>query len=171
MHWLVGKATHATHKFMQFRSKSIDFSYSSKGVVRISRKLNCDTTFNTIRVSKNCTSKMTKRLETVATMACMKTLLMLFNCVFWVREGRFIWCNPPLTRRFEKACYLGIPCTQLLHNMLSSRWRVDVLLSELSVFFYSNSFLYLLYFIYICKCLRINRFDEMTQYFSSFWDH
>ncbi|XP_016922937.2 tetraspanin-7 [Apis cerana] len=29
-------------------------------------------------------SKMTKRLETVATMACMKTLLMLFNCVFWV---------------------------------------------------------------------------------------
>ncbi|XP_076766042.1 tetraspanin-7 [Xylocopa sonorina] len=27
---------------------------------------------------------MTKRLETVATMACMKTLLMIFNCVFWV---------------------------------------------------------------------------------------
>ncbi|XP_003702352.1 tetraspanin-7 [Megachile rotundata] len=27
---------------------------------------------------------MTKRLETAATMACMKTLLMLFNCVFWV---------------------------------------------------------------------------------------
>ncbi|CAK9826595.1 TSPAN7 [Anthophora retusa] len=27
---------------------------------------------------------MTKYLETMATMACMKTLLMLFNCIFWV---------------------------------------------------------------------------------------
>ncbi|KAF3426923.1 hypothetical protein E2986_03134 [Frieseomelitta varia] len=27
---------------------------------------------------------MTKGLETVATMACMKTLLMLFNCIFWI---------------------------------------------------------------------------------------
>ncbi|CAL7933785.1 unnamed protein product [Xylocopa violacea] len=34
---------------------------------------------------------MTKRLETVATMACMKTLLMLFNCVFWV-FGILILC-------------------------------------------------------------------------------
>ncbi|KOC62827.1 Tetraspanin-6 [Habropoda laboriosa] len=27
---------------------------------------------------------MTKRLETVAMMACLKTLLMLFNCIFWI---------------------------------------------------------------------------------------
>lgn len=151
MHWLVGQATHATHKFMQSRSKSIDFSHSSKGVVRsISRKLNRATTFNTTRVRKKCTSKMTKRLETVATMACMKTLLMLFNCVFWVREGCFIWCNPPLTCRFKKACYLGIPCTQLLHNMLSSRWRVDVLLSECFFFFF-----FLFEFLFVFIILRI----------------
>lgn len=167
MHWLVGQATHATHKFMQSRSKSIDFSHSSKGVVRsISRKLNRATTFNTTRVRKKCTSKMTKRLETVATMACMKTLLMLFNCVFWVREGRFIWCNPLLTRRFKKACYLGILCTQLLHNMLSSRWRVDVLLSECFFFFLSIRIPLCIY--YFVNFYTEISFNEMTQCFSSF---
>ena len=34
---------------------------------------------------------MSKRLETVATMACMKTLLMLFNFVFWV-SGIIMLC-------------------------------------------------------------------------------
>ncbi|XP_014469377.1 PREDICTED: tetraspanin-6-like [Dinoponera quadriceps] len=34
---------------------------------------------------------MTKRLETVATMTCMKTLLMLFNFVFWV-SGMLMLC-------------------------------------------------------------------------------
>lgn len=103
---------------------------------------------NITKVRKKYMSKMTKRLETVATMACMKTLLMLFNCVFWVREGRFIWCNPPLTYRFEKACYLGIACTQLLHNMLLSHWRVDVLLSKC---FFLFKFLFITLWIFIYK--------------------
>lgn len=100
---------------------------------------------------------MTKDWETVATMACMKGLLMLFNCVLWVR-GCFFCCNPPLTRRLEKTLeYLSPNCCTIYY-----RFDVTALFERLSPFNLSLFHSFIVRYYYVERTQKVSSKDDAT---------